>query len=143
MIAVEDRLVMRIYNNSDDPVELLGSQSSAVDPKGQSHPLRSQSIASHSFIKLIFPPLRPHVEREGPSIGIGFGVIGSAHRHRVPDDFGFDDFNYYDEPRYLDIVEDDSLYWDWDGETQIRVLLAFQRAGQRFTHEFVFRRVKA
>src|SRR5687768_15397193 len=71
--TVESRLVMRIYNRTETAIQLLGDQSAAVDPDGQSHPLRSQTIAPGSFIKLLLPPNRPQIRRTGPSIGIGLG----------------------------------------------------------------------
>src|SRR4051812_3040367 len=37
--SVEDRLVLFIFNESDAPVKLLGDDSFAVDPRGESHPL--------------------------------------------------------------------------------------------------------
>ena len=42
--SYEDHLVLRIYNPTNDPIRLIGDQSSAVDPKQQSHPLRSATI---------------------------------------------------------------------------------------------------
>src|SRR5437773_6141091 len=44
-ISYDNRLVVKIFNPTDDPIQLLGGQSSAVDPKGESHPLRTQMIA--------------------------------------------------------------------------------------------------
>src|SRR5450432_2095764 len=108
LIAVEDRLVMNIYNPTDDTITLVGPQSSVVDPNGQSHPLRTQTMASHSFVKLILPPQPPTIQRSGPSIGIGVGgVFGSrSHRHFVGESV------YDDEPRYFTVIDDDSLYWE-------------------------------
>src|SRR5215218_948209 len=54
MRSVDNRLVVRIFNPSDEAIDLIGPRCSVVDPEGQSHPLRSQSIAPESFIKLIF-----------------------------------------------------------------------------------------
>src|SRR5437879_2762117 len=74
--TVENRLVMRAFNPTSDVIELVGPKCSVVDPDGQSHPLRSQSIAPQSFIKLIFPPPRPQVYEPyyGPYWGVGLGV---------------------------------------------------------------------
>jgi hypothetical protein len=138
--AIEGRLVMRIYNTTPDPIQLLGDQSSVVDPDGQSHPLRSEAIAPQSFIKLILPPWRPHLERTGPSIGLGFGVV--ADRHRYGGDPFYDRNVDVDEPRYLYVADEDGLYWDWDGESDVRISLVFERGGERFTQDFVFRREK-
>jgi hypothetical protein len=137
MRSVDSWLVLRIYNPTDDPITLLGPQSSAVDPGGQSHPLRTQTMASHSFIKLILPPPPPNVQPSGPTIGLGIGIIGSrSHRHFTQD--GLID----DEPRYLVVVDNDSYYWEWNGETEVRLLLAFDRNGKSFSHEFVIARKK-
>src|SRR5256885_6210804 len=46
MQAIESRLLMWVVNSTDDAIELLGPESTAVDPAGQSHPFRSQSIRS-------------------------------------------------------------------------------------------------
>lgn len=145
MIVVENRLVMRIVNNTDDSIQLVGERSSVVDPRGESHPLRSIPIAPHSNVKLIFPPLRPVVEHHGPTFGIGIGTtVGSAYdaRHRYRDDDPLGPPWYDDGPRYFTVVEDDALYWEWDGEGEIRLSLVFQRGDQTFTHEFVIRRAK-
>src|SRR5207248_10060294 len=76
--SYEDHLIIRIFNPTDDPIQLLGAQSSAVDPKSQSHPLRSATVESHSFVKLILPPPLPYVGPYGPTIGLGFGMRADA-----------------------------------------------------------------
>jgi hypothetical protein len=142
MQSADSRLVINIENKTDDSIQLLGDRSSVVDFNGQSHPLRSQAMAPHSFIRLILPPLRPTVRRTGTTFGIGVGTrIGD--RRRLHDD-GFLDSDPFDDPMYLTVVDDDNaLFWDWSGEGQIRLLLAFDRKGETFTHEFVIARVKA
>ncbi len=143
LITVDNRLVMRIFNMTDT-IALNGPRSSVVDPDGQSRPLRTQTIAPHSFIKLIFPPLRPRIEHTGPSIGIGVGgVFGSARHRRAALGYGdafYDD--YYDEPRYFTVYDDDAYYWDWKGESQIRLMLVFERNEQPFEQEFVIAKTK-
>jgi hypothetical protein len=142
LFAVENRLVMHVRNQSDDTIQLLGDRSSVVDPLGQSHPLTAISIAPQSFVKLIFPPLRPRLYRTGPSFGIGVGTYVGDGRHRRY----YDEQWYHDEPRYFTVVggADEALYWSWDGESDIRVMLVFSRGEgkETFTHEFVIRRVK-
>jgi hypothetical protein len=125
--SYDNRLVMQIQNPTADPVMLRGDQSTVVDPAGQSHPLRSQTIAPGSFIKLIFPPITPRIERSGPSIGIG---IGYGRHAACP------------EPQYLTVYEDSALYWDWDGQTDAKINLVYERAGQSFAHSFIFHRKK-
>jgi hypothetical protein len=141
--TVDNRLVMRIFNSTEDAVELLGPKCSVVDPEGQSHPLRSQSIAPGSFIKLILPPPRPRVYDPyyGPTIGVGVGVGGRV------DAYPYSRYRYYDpyppEPRYLAVYdENDVTYWDWRGEGECRVVLTFRRGEKEFRHEFLFRRQK-
>jgi hypothetical protein len=143
--VVDSRLLMYIVNSTDDQIELVGPQSTAVDPGGQSHPFRSQAIAPHSFVKLILPPMRPYY-RAGPTFGIGVGV----HAHRghgsywgggVYDPFVYDPF--LDEPRYFAVYdESDALYWNWDGEGEARIRLTFQRGREEFHHNFLIRRKK-
>jgi hypothetical protein len=141
--AVDNRLVMRIYNKAEDSIQLLGDQSTVVDPAAQSHPVRNAAIAPGSFIKLIFPPLGPNLERSGPSIGLGFGFVAASDRHWGWDDpFSDRPLLLAEEPRYLYVVDDRDLDWNWDGETDIRVSLIFEAAGGRFTHDFVFHRQK-
>jgi hypothetical protein len=156
--TVDNRLVVRIFNQSDETIQLIGERSSVVDPDGQSHPLRGGPIAPHSFLKLIIPPPRPTVYDSGPTFGVGLGVGVSRHYHRHPFYHGYyyDYFNYpydyyymrpcydfYDEPRYLSVHdENDTFYWDWKGEGEARLMLVYQRGDKEFRHEFMFRRRK-
>jgi len=165
--SYEDHLVIRIFNPTDDPIQLLGDQSSVVDPKGQSHPLRGATIESHSFVKLILPPPPPDVAPYyGPGIGVGFGMSANAspdnhpiyldidrgrhfHRGLHRDFIGGWGWSYWDPwyydyygPRYYVVYDNDTSYWDWRGETEVRLALAFSRNGKTFRDEFEFRRVK-
>jgi hypothetical protein len=137
MRAVEGRLVVQIFNPTDDNIALLGDRSSVVAPDGQSHPLRSIPIAPHSYGRLYLPPMRPQIQRDGPSFGIGFGtVIGDRRR------FNSLDADTYSEPRYFTVVDEDNLYWDWNGEGQVRLRLFYDRNGRNFSDEFVIARKK-
>jgi hypothetical protein len=152
--SADNRLVMRVYNNTDESIELLGAQSSVVDPNGQSHPLRSMSIAPHSFIKLIFPPPRPQVYDNGPTFGVGvYGMRADAIPGPPPE--GLPDRRefhmhyplanpyFQDEPQYLAVVdESDTYYWEWKGTGEARVNLVYRRGDGEMRHAFVFRRVK-
>ena len=143
--SVEGRLVMRVYNPTQDPITLLGEKSYVVDPNGQSHPLRGQTIAPDTFVRFILPPMRPGYYQSNPTIGIGLGVGFS--RARFDRRFGppfYDPF--YDEPRYYTFYdESDTTYWNWEGETSVRVHLVYQRGGkggETFAHDFTFKRRK-
>jgi hypothetical protein len=76
MAAAEGKLVVKITNTLDEPVEILGEKSFVVDPAGGSHPLRSQTIGPKSFVKMILPPW-PRVYPVGPvwsfGVGVGYG----------------------------------------------------------------------
>ena len=135
--TAENRLVMSIYNHTDDTIQFVGDRSSLVDPDGQSHPLRSQPIAPQSFIKLILPPYRPTFQRTGPTFGIGVGTHVGDRRGPY-----YDDDPFYDEPQYLTVIDDSAIYWEWSGEGQIRLMMVFTRKEETFNHEFVIRRVK-
>lgn len=140
--TADNRLVVRIYNQGDDPVELLGEQSFVVDPQGQSRPLRGQTIAPHAFVKMIFPPMRPRVYDSGPRFGVGLGVGISSRRHfrGGPHYHG----HFADpQPRYLYVYDDDQQYWHWNGAGgEMRLTLVYRRADQQFQHAFGFKRIK-
>jgi hypothetical protein len=138
--TVESRLVMRIYNHTAESMTLVGERSFAVDEKGQSHPLRSVTLAPQSFIKLILPPPPPIIERTGPTIGIGIGGgFGDARRRGYPYD---PEHGLYGGPAYFRVYDDEQFYWDWKGESDVRLMLVFRRGESTFEHEFVIARRK-
>jgi hypothetical protein len=143
--SYDNRLVMRIENATEDPIRLVGDRSYVVDPAGQSHPLRSLTAAPHSFIKLILPPPRPYY-RSGSNIGFGIGVgVGHFHRHGFYGGGLYYPFYdpWFDEPRYYTLYEPgDATYWDWDGETDVKLKLVYQRGDRTFEDKFTFHRKK-
>ena len=157
--ASDNRLVMLVYNRGDRTVKLLGADSAVVDPRGESHPVRSATIPPGSYAKRIFPPPPARVQPYGPSFGVGVGYIGAAHvravSHGAPYHYhahpyhahphhyhwaGYHDF----EPRYYTVYDpNDRTGFDWPGESAVRFLLAFEpEGGEVFTHEFLIRRRK-
>ncbi|HTL28826.1 MAG TPA: hypothetical protein VL282_06395 [Tepidisphaeraceae bacterium] len=137
--AVSGKLVAQIFNPTTDKIQLRGSESYVVDPKGQSHPLRSMSIAPNSFGKVIIPPSRPVVYDSGPYWGIGVGTtIGEVHHHHDVHCKAM-----VEHPVYLMIDDDDdSYYWDLSGEGELRMHFEYQRGDKIFYDDFVLRRVK-
>ncbi|HEX8522256.1 MAG TPA: hypothetical protein VF669_08360 [Tepidisphaeraceae bacterium] len=130
--SYENRLVIRIFNTVDDPITLVGERSTVVSPDGQSHPLRPQTIAPGSFIKLIFPPLRPQIRPSGPVFGIGIGARVDAATELQES-----------QPKYLyNEFPDEILYWDWNGPTDVTATLVYQRGENHFQHRFTFHRQK-
>lgn len=144
--ASDNRLVALVYNRGERTVKLSGGDSAAVDPRGESHPLQGRTLPPDSYVKLILPPPRPQVRSYGPTMGFGVGV-GYSRRFGRPyrDGLGFGSGMYDDvEPRYYTVYDpSDRTYFDWPGETDLRLFLGFERdGGQPFHHEFVFRRRK-
>lgn len=140
--SVEGRLVLRIRNETDAAIQLDGERSAVVDTEGQSHPLRSQTIASGSFIKLIIPPLRPRVGRPGPTFGVGVGIGTSRYDarrgHALP---SHDPFLH--EPMYMTVYDDsDAYYWDLEGEGAIRLELVYRRGEETINHHLELARRK-
>jgi hypothetical protein len=144
-ISSNDRLVIQIHNETDEPIKLLGEDSFAVDPHGQSHPLPTQTIAPGASARLILPPVRPTFQQSGPSVGVGVGV-GVGHNYgRAGYRHGFagDPYFYDDYPRYYAMQDDGTRYWEWTGDgTEVRVRIVYRRSDSQFHHDFVFRRVK-
>jgi hypothetical protein len=142
--SYDSHLIVHIDNPTEDPIRLLGDQSTVVDPGGQSHPLRTQTAAPHSFIKLILPPPRPYyAPRSNVSIGFGFGV---GHYHHHGGYWGgatFYDPWYWDGPPYYMLYDPGNVaYWEWQGETVVRLNLVYQRGERTFRHAFVLGRKK-
>jgi hypothetical protein len=151
--SVDNRLVIRIYNHSGALITLLGARSTVVDPKGQSHPLRTQTIAPSSYVKLIIPPPPPQLPAYGPVFGVGVGTsVGDA---AAVGGRYFED-PYFAAPVYAVYDPNDSYYWEWEGDDgggTARLTLIYQpEPGSPNTatqpmagpirHEFVIRRVK-
>ena len=154
MRSYEGRLVMNIFNNEEQPIELLGDQSFVVDPEGESHPLASAVIAPQAYTKLILPPLRPYYRAE-PSFGFGIGIGVSHYDHHHHHHHGHDRgprFRQFFEPlmtgeeasrTYFYQYDPASLYWEWEKESAIRLRLTYRRQNDEiFHHDFVIRRVK-
>ena len=144
MQTVDNRLVMRIFNPTNETFQLLGERSSVVDPQGQSRPLRGGPIAPYSFFKLIIPPPRPEVWSSGPTWGVGMGVGIGEVDPRSRRSVGFND-PIYTEPQYATVIDaSDPRFWEWSGEGGARLTLIYQRGGsdKLIQHEFTFQRHK-
>ena len=133
MTTVDSRLVIEAFNPGPDSIQLLGDQSTVVDPDGQAHLIHAQLIVPQSFAKLILPPLRPDSEPHGPIFELGFGAYTNLDEVRQRP--------LNPTPQYLDLADDSSpYYWDWKGETDVRLTLTFQRGTETVRHQFTFHR---
>lgn len=142
----EDHLVMIITNRANEPVKLLGGDSYSIDPKGESHPLTDRLIPPGNHAKLILPPPPTQVRETGPhfGFGVGVGVAHAGHPYHHPG-YGYGAGGVYDDPgpRYYSVYDpNDAAFWQWQGETEARLMLTFERGKDRFTDEFLFRRKK-
>jgi hypothetical protein len=141
--ASHSQLVMLAYNRGADPVKLLGGDSYAIDPHGESHPLADRLIPPGGHIKLILPPPPEQVRETGPHFGFGVGVgISNAAYHRGRYGYGG---GVYDDPgpRYYSVYDpSDPTRWDWNGETDVTLVLTFEKGKDRFGDEFGFHRRK-
>jgi hypothetical protein len=141
--AVDNRLVIWINNPTGDPITLVGERSVIVDPDGQSHPLRSQTIAPGSFIKLILPPLRPYAFGYGPGYYVGSSGFIVRHGSRRGGVYVNDGYYYGNDPCYMTIYDPgDPTFFQWQDQTDVRMTLAFERLGKTLEHTFAFHRVK-
>lgn len=139
LIVVENRLVMQIHNPTDDAIELRTQGSSLVTEDGETHPVRPMPIAPGGFAKLILPPPRPTMERTGPSVTIGAGVSSGGYSRWDPYYGG----GYYGEPSSYRVYDaNDPYWWDWHGESTIKLTFTYARASETFTHELAIRRQK-
>jgi hypothetical protein len=132
-----NRLRIRIENPTDDPIALLGEESYIITPDGQSQPLRTGTIAPHTWSGFTVPPLVREYRRSGVSFGIGVGTWGG-------DGGGFGGAGYdpfYDDFAYL---PSDVPAWTWK-TGPVRLHLAFERQSEppeAFEHDWSIDRVK-
>lgn len=140
--TVENRLVIRAVNRTGDAVQLVGEKSAIADPRGQSHPVKSQAILPGSYMQIVLPPIRPYIYPTGPTFGIGVGTrIGSR-----PAPARWEIRQEAETPAiYLDIYEpNDGSYWEWEGDGPASVVLVFSHgdSAEEFRHAWTFQRQK-
>ena len=131
-------------------MKLLGADSFAVDPRGESHPLQSATIPPGTYVARIFPPPRPELSYTGPTVGVGVGAAYGYGPGHGP--WGYGPYHYHDplragafnsySPRYYSVYDaNDRGYFDWPGESSVRFRFTFEReGGERVGHEFLIRR---
>jgi hypothetical protein len=140
MRAVEDRLVVRMFNRSNQGLRLVPEQSSVVDPSGQAHPVRGAHLPPGSYTKLVLPPV-PHWVPTSPRYGFGMGYGTGFYRGPLLDD----EWGYYepwwDEPQYMAVYEPGESPWNWPADSDVRLVLTFQRGNEGpFTQEWTIRK---
>ena len=128
-----DRLSVSIWNPTEDRLSILGNRSFAVDPRGESHPLRGQVLAPRSFARIYLPP--PPLSFAYPDYGWGWGW-----------GWGWGPYNPYWGPYYGPywgppplVYYQVTTAYDWTWETgPARLRLTYDRNGKTFEHEFEF-----
>jgi hypothetical protein len=127
-------LGVRIANVSDDPITLIGERSYVVDPRGETHPMHGGTIAPHSFIAFTLPPMaQVYAAPAGPRFGIGMGVGRARGGTFIGTGVGTTWGPGY-HGHYATVSP-----WTWiTGDVRVRAV--YEIAGERFEHDFVFRR---
>lgn len=135
MIAVEDRLSVRVYNRSDQALRLVGERSSVVDPSGQAHPVRGANLPPGSYTNLVLPPM-PHWVPAGPAYGFG----GYYRGPMLYDGWGYYE-PWWDEPPYVMAYAPGESPWEWPPDSDVRLVLVFQRGNEQpFTRQWTIRK---
>jgi len=136
--TIDNHLVVQVWNATHDPVRIVAEKSVVVDPYGRSHGIRPMVIAPGSFVRFIVPPVLRTVAEPGWTVGVGFGVgggFGHYHHGRFYGGGFYDPF-WFDEPRYVTVVEGEQAYWEWDGaDGEARLILVIEHQGHQFTQE--------
>jgi hypothetical protein len=131
----ESRLVLRIDNPTPDIVNLVGSQSTVVDPSGVAHPLRSDSIPSQGSIRIVLPPLQLNDQTSAsPALGAP-GPSGGP-----PDNPGYIRPSGFGAP--TDEAADSVYNWSWNGDSEVRLNLVFREGDRTFQQQFLLHRGK-
>lgn len=141
--TVDNHLIVQVWNDTHEPVRVVGERSAVVDPSGRSHAIRPMLIAPGSFVRFIVPPVLRTISEPGWSVGFGVGGgFGHFHHGRFYG-AGFYDPFWFDEPRYVTVVEGEQAYWEWDGEGgEVRLILVIEHQGHEFTHELRITRTR-
>lgn len=128
-----DHLVVNVRNPTDDRLVLQGGRSFAIDPQGESHPLRDRVIGPQSFARFLLPPIPltypyPDYWDWGPGWGWGPGWYdpfwGGSYG---PWFYGPPPVSY---ERVLTVYD-----WDWKSGLA-RLRLTYERNGKTFEHNF-------
>lgn len=127
-----DRLAMTIVNPTTGPITLLGDRSYVVDPRGESHPLRGQVIASHSFASMLLPPPQASVTTTYPGLYTYGPVLYGPYWGGFYNDF-------YSAPVTTYYRVNTPFDWKWD-VGQARFRFSYDQAGKTFEHDFVIAR---
>lgn len=143
MQSYDNHLVVQVFNLTEEPVEIVGERSNIVTPDKRSIPIASQSIPSGAHVKLVLPPVRTDIQPTGPALHIGFGMQGDAAGVQKKTVDVASVSPVAQEQRVVYLVDlDDSDYWDWDGQTDVTLILTCRQGDKFFKQAFVFHRVK-
>ncbi|MBC7785215.1 MAG: hypothetical protein H7144_15375 [Burkholderiales bacterium] len=126
----KSRCVLVVENAGSDTFAVDSAGSAIVDPSGQSRAIAPRLLPPGSYFKLILPPLR-EVEPRGPEFRIGLGMqVDAAPRQDAV------------KPIYLAIAPGATEFWEWDGDGEVRIVLALKQNEETKRHHFLLRRFK-
>jgi hypothetical protein len=131
MFRDHEHLAMNVDNPTDERIVLVGDKSFVVDPRGESHQIRSRVIAPHSFTWLLLPPIPmsyayPAYWGYGPGWGWGYPGMWCDP---------FWGLGWWGPPpvAYYQV----RTQYDWEWKTgPARLRLTYERAGKAFEHDF-------
>lgn len=132
---LDEHLVVRVVNPTDDVVTLMGGRSFVVDPRGETHGLPWRSVAPRSHVTLVVPPIPPTVEVwSDPLWGYPrYGAVGPYRPYWGPGLRGplwgrrFSRPWYYEPVPHLEMVSlTGPEHWEWRGAGRARIHLAYE-----------------
>lgn len=133
-VADDSQLVVAMHNLTDTTLTLRQEKSYVIDKKGATRAVRGMAIAPRSYIRMIFPPPRPYVRDDSPRVGFGFGAYdGGGMATGVGVGTG-----YNGPVQNLD----ENLYWEWNGQGQVRFHFVFSDDQTTWEHDLLIDRVK-
>jgi hypothetical protein len=146
LVQRENRLVVQINNPTEERVVLLGDRSFVVDPRGESHPLRSRVIGPRSYTHLLLPPIP--FAYPSAHYGWGWGGWGGWGGYGG---WGWGAYSPFWGPYYGPVFYGPPAVtytrvmtnYDWEWKTgPVRLRLSYESGGKNFDHDFEVQREK-
>jgi hypothetical protein len=136
-LAYKNHLLVEIFDDSKEPISLVGGKSVVFDPTGESHPIPGITIFPGALVRLMLPTVTP--------VSIPPGMLSGSNYYgnnwNDPSLSGPAPMDH--DPTTDSAAGDDNRYWDWTGETNVRLVLTYRAEDKGpFTQTFLIHRVK-